>query len=102
MSNIIQNQIEQAIQTNFKITFFELINESHMHAEPNPESHFKLTLVSEDFNDLNKVKRQQAVYRALVEQMPMFHALALHTYTKTEWEALLTSPDSPRCTGGHG
>ena len=101
MSNTIQLQIEHEIQDNFTVLFIELLNESHMHAGPNPESHFKLTLVSEDFNDLNKVKRQQAVYRVLKELMPQFHALALHTYTPSEWGDLLTSPDSPRCTGGH-
>lgn len=101
MSTTIQVQIEKQIQTNFKIDFFEILNESHMHSGPAPESHFKLTLVSEDFETLNKVKRQQAVYRALAEQMPQFHALALHTYTPTEWQALVTSPASPRCTGGH-
>jgi len=101
MSDTIQSQIEQAIQANFNIHFFELLNESHMHSGPAPESHFKLTLVSDSFNDLNKVKRQQAVYRVLAEQMPQFHALALHTYTPQEWQTLVTAPASPRCTGGH-
>lgn len=101
MSTIIQTQIEQAIQAHFKIDFFELLNESHMHAGPAPESHFKLTLVSEDFEALSKVKRQQAVYRVLAELMPKFHALALHTYTLAEWQVMVASPTSPRCTGGH-
>ncbi|MBN2866823.1 MAG: BolA family transcriptional regulator [Thiotrichales bacterium] len=101
MSTTIQAQIEQAIQANFSLHFFELLNESHMHSGPAPESHFKLTLVSEDFKDLSKVKRQQAVYRVLAEQMPQFHALALHTYTPEEWHALVSAPASPRCTGGH-
>lgn len=101
MSTTIQSQIEQAIQENFKITFFELVNESHMHSGPAPESHFKLTLVAEEFNDLNRVKRQQAVYRALKTLMPQFHALALHTYTEQEWSAREAAPQSPRCTGGH-
>lgn len=97
----IQSQIEQAIQENFKIFFFNLQNESHMHAGPDTESHFKLTLVSEEFDGISKVKRQQAVYRALKEIMPQFHALALHTYTPQEWGELQQAPASPRCTGGH-
>lgn len=72
-----------------------------MHSGPAPESHFKMTLVSEDFNGVNKVKRQQAVYRALAEFMPQFHALALHTYSPEEWAELVKAPASPKCTGGH-
>jgi BolA protein len=98
---MLQPQIEQAINESFQITFFELLNESHMHSGPAPESHFKMTLVSEDFVDVGKVKRQQAVYRVLSELMPQFHALALHTYSPEEWALLVAAPTSPKCTGGH-
>lgn len=98
----IQPQIEQAINDNFSIAFMQLDNESHMHAGPASESHFKLTLVSEDFGSMNRVKRQQAVYRALNELMPQFHALALHTYTPSEWQEKGGEiPASPKCGGGH-
>ncbi len=97
---IIQTQIEQAIQESFDAEFMELINESHMHAGPATESHFKLTLVTPFFNDLNKVKRQQAVYKVLKELMPQFHALALHTYTPEEWQSMEgVAPASPKCSG---
>lgn len=99
---MIQPQIEQAINKAFDVQFMELLNESHMHSGPAPESHFKLTLVSSSFDGLSKVKRQQAVYRVLADLMPQFHALALHTYTPQEWLDLeQTIPASPKCTGGH-
>lgn len=99
---LLQPQIEQAIRDHFKIGFMELLNESHRHAGPDTESHFKLTLVSDDFVGQSKVKRQQAVYKALSALMPQFHALALHTYTSEEWLALgAQSPASPKCGGGH-
>lgn len=99
---MIQPQIEQAIHNAFDVQFMELLNESHMHAGPAAESHFKLTVVSQSFDGLNKVKRQQAIYKALSELMPQFHALALHTFTPTEWlEKEQTIPASPKCTGGH-
>ncbi|WP_029407044.1 BolA family transcriptional regulator [Thiomicrorhabdus sp. Milos-T2] len=99
---MIQPQIEQAINNEFDVQFMELLNESHMHSGPAPESHFKLTIVSSTFEGLNKVKRQQAVYKALVALMPQFHALALHTYTPSEWLEIEQSiPASPKCTGGH-
>lgn len=96
---MLQPQIEQAINENFKITFFELMNESHMHSGPAPESHFKMTLVSDDFNGVSKVKRHQSVYRVLSELMPQFHALALHTYSPEEWAERVTVPASPKCAG---
>lgn len=98
----IQTAIEAAIQQDFEIEFMELVNESHMHAGSATESHFKLTLVSPNFNDLTKVKRQQAVYKSLASLMPEFHALALHTYTPQEWqERQQQVPSSPQCSGGH-
>jgi len=98
---MIQPKIEEAINAQFDVQFMELLNESHMHSGPAPESHFKLTLVSNSFDGLSKVKRQQAVYKALADLMPLFHALALHTYTPAEWVAIEQSPASPKCTGGH-
>ncbi|BBP45362.1 BolA family transcriptional regulator [Thiosulfatimonas sediminis] len=98
----LQKQIEQAINENFSVAFMQLDNESHMHAGPASDSHFKLTLVTSDFDMLSRVKRQQAVYRALVDLMPQFHALALHTYTPQEWqEKSGVIPASPKCGGGH-
>lgn len=99
---MIQPQIEQLITDNFDITFMELLNESHMHAGPAPESHFKLTLVSADFEGLARVKRQQAIYKLLSDLMPQFHALALHTFTPEEWQQKGQQiPASPKCGGGH-
>lgn len=98
----IQSQIEQAIDSGFNIDFMQLENESHMHSGPATESHFKLTLVSQDFNGFSKVKRQQAVYKVLTSIMPQFHALALHTYTPEEWvENNQSVPSSPKCASGH-
>lgn len=96
----LQQQIENKITGAFEVTFMQMENESHMHSGPAEESHFKLTLVSPAFEGMNKVKRHQAVYKALTEEMPLFHALALHTYSPSEWEQNPTVVDSPLCQGG--
>ncbi|MCV6613941.1 MAG: BolA family transcriptional regulator [Cellvibrionaceae bacterium] len=79
----------------------ELSNESHMHnVPPGSESHFKLVLVSPEFNGLRQVARHQKVYAALAEEMAgSVHALALHTFSPEEWQAQAT-PESPNCMGG--
>ncbi|MBD3612389.1 MAG: BolA family transcriptional regulator [Hydrogenovibrio crunogenus] len=96
----LQQQIENKITGAFDVIFMQMENESHMHSGPAEESHFKLTLVSPAFEGMNKVKRHQAVYKALTEEMPLFHALALHTYSPSEWEQNPTVVDSPLCQGG--
>lgn len=78
----------------------ELTNESHMHnVPPGSESHFKLVIVSEQFEGLNAVKRHQTVYGSLGDLMQQIHALALHTYSPAEWETTGIAPNSPNCLG---
>lgn len=95
-----QAALEQALQR-LAPTHLELLNESHMHnVPPGSESHFKLVIVSDEFQGLNAVKRHQAVYRTLGDLMQQIHALALHTYSPSEWQASGLAPSSPDCMGG--
>ena len=55
--------IEQKVSSAFQPAHLEVLNESHMHAGPRIDSHFKLVAVSAAFEGLNKVKRHQLVYR---------------------------------------
>ncbi len=74
-----------------------------MHNVPEgAESHFKIILVSSEFTDVSRVKRQQRVYKALQSVFQQgLHALAQKTYSPEEWaevpESRLISPD---CKGG--
>lgn len=77
----------------------EVADESHMHAR-GTQTHYKAVIVSERFEGLPLIRRHQAVYAALGELMGRFHALALHTYTPAEWQALGEAPVSPACRGG--
>ncbi|WP_428243710.1 BolA family protein [Gynuella sp.] len=97
----IQQQMRTMLEAEFFPDTLELINESHMHSVPDgSESHFKLVLVSDLFHGLSKVKRHQLVYQVLADMLAgPVHALAMHLYTKEEWEVAAT-PDSPQCMGG--
>ena len=78
----------------------ELINESHMHAGPATESHFKLIMVSGQFAGLPAVRRHQLVYRILQEELAgPVHALALHLFSPEEWQTPTAVPGSPQCAG---
>ncbi len=96
---MIDTTITEKIQKNFPIDHFELVNESHRHAGPAQDSHFKIILSSEAFEGLSRVKRHQTVYRLLAEEMAgPVHALALHLYSPEEWQKLTDgAPDSPDC-----
>ncbi|TDO96766.1 BolA family protein [Marinomonas balearica] len=99
---IVEQEIRGVLGSAFKASYLELFNESHTHNVPEgSESHFKLTLVSDDFSKKRLVQRHQMVYTALSEQMKKIHALALHLYTPDEWEARgNAAPLSPNCHGG--
>ena len=96
----IEEQIKQKLEERFKPAYLDLINESHMHAGPAMDSHFKLVLVSDEFNDLSAVKRHQAVYKTLNQELAgSVHALAMHLFTGQEWEVEKNVPGSPACAG---
>jgi BolA protein len=99
----IQHTIEQKLEQAFKSDYFAVENESHKHSvPPNSETHFKVTLVSADFEGKGKVKRHQSLYALLAEELSGgVHALALHLYSPAEWvESGGAAPASPNCLGG--
>ncbi len=100
---IVQQEIEQRLGNLLSPEFLEVANESHMHSvPPNSETHFRVVVVSGQFEGKRKVARHQQVYAALQEQLDgPVHALALHTYTPAEWqERQQSAPASPDCLGG--
>ena len=99
----VQQDIELQLAQDFVPEFLDVANESHQHSVPaNSETHFKVVLVSQRFDGLRKVARHQQVYAALASQLAgPVHALALHTYTASEWQARQeAAPGSPDCLGG--
>ncbi|NQZ33175.1 MAG: BolA/IbaG family iron-sulfur metabolism protein [Oceanospirillaceae bacterium] len=51
---------------------------------------FEVTVISDVFNGLLPVKRQQLVYKCVNEQISdgTIHALTIKTYTQTQWQKL--------------
>ncbi|EIJ34000.1 BolA family protein [Thiothrix nivea] len=98
-----QTQIEQKIQQAMQPDFLEVINESHMHnVPPGSESHFKVTVVSGQFNGKMLIARHRQINGILAEELNgKIHALALHTMTPEEYfEKAGKVADSPLCMGG--
>lgn len=98
---IIQSKIESKIK-NLNPEFVELVNESHNHSVPkNSETHFKLLLVSEEFQGLSRVQRQRKVYDLLAEELKNgVHALTMRLLTPEEYSKEQPAFISPKCHGG--
>lgn len=96
-----QATIEQKLEEAFMPSYLLVENESHMHGGSALESHFKVTIVTEQFAGQRLLQRHRAVNQLLQDELKNhIHALAMHTYTPVEWERIEESPSSPDCRGG--
>ncbi|MCB1691459.1 MAG: BolA/IbaG family iron-sulfur metabolism protein [Pseudomonadales bacterium] len=98
-----QSRIEEKLSEAFDLVHLDVVNESGNHnVPPGSETHFKVVLVSEDFEGKRLVARHRLVNQALAQELSGgVHALAIHTYTEAEWrERHGDAPMSPPCLGG--
>lgn len=99
----VSEQITAKITAALDPAYLEVNNESHMHnVPPGSESHFKLVIVSAEFEGKTLIKRHQAVNGILEKELREdIHALSMETFTAADWEkrggAVLSSP---QCLGG--
>ena len=99
----VQAVIEEKLGTAISLEHLEVVNESGNHnVPPGSETHFKVVLVSPEFEGERLVARHRTVNRVLKEELAGgVHALAIHTYTASEWQSKHgNAPMSPPCLGG--
>ena len=98
------SQISKIIENKLSVLEHQLLlieNESHMHSGPATDSHFKVTMVSDEFDSMRLVARHQKIYALLADELAgPVHALALHLFSVGEWKDEVQVPDSPLCQGG--
>lgn len=93
----LEQQLIQRLQ-DLSPTHLEVVNESSGHGGyfPGKESHFKVILVSDQFEGLRLVQRHQKIYAAAGDLLApsRIHALAIHAFVPSEWQGQATpSPD---------
>ncbi|WNO07518.1 BolA family protein [Teredinibacter sp. KSP-S5-2] len=95
-----KQRITDLLTSEFKSSHLEVLDESHGHSVPKgAESHFKVVMVCESFQNMSKVKRHQTLYKLMDSEFAAgLHALSLHLYTAEEWQG--QAPASPPCAGG--
>jgi BolA protein len=96
----VEKNIENTLSSSFNVSHLEVINESHMHSGPNTESHFKVILVSDQFEDVKLVQRHRKINELLKYELENgVHALSLHLFTQSEWKDKEEYvKDSPLCS----
>ena len=84
---LIESALLKKVKENFNVFHVALENESHMHSGGLPETHFKLLLVSDDFQGASRIERQQKI-NALVEdeRKQGLHALTMRLMTVQEYK----------------
>lgn len=102
MSTAVQKRLEAKLAT-FNPTHLEVINESSNHNVPvGSETHFKVVMISDQFEGLRLIQRHRMINEILHEELAgPIHALSLHLYTDEDWERRFGSArPSPPCRGG--
>ncbi len=99
----IHASIEQKLLQAFAPVHLDVVNESHMHSSGlGAESHFKVVIVTPAFDGMRLLARHRAGDAVVAEELAIkIHALALHTYTPSEWYEYYAEkpPASPKCLG---
>ena len=80
---------EADLNSAFQVLSLNIEDESHLHAghagAASGGGHFKLTIVTPEFEGMTKVARHRAVYKALNRHFPAaIHALTILAFTPSE------------------
>ncbi len=80
------------LRDRLQAVYVEVEDESHRHAghagAKGGGGHFDVTVVTQEFEGKPLVTRHRMVYGLFQEELKQaIHALALHTWTPSEWEA---------------
>ena len=86
----VENNMRAKLEKAFAIEALEIVNESHRHqghAEKpqGDETHFKVRMITPDFEGLSRMERHRKVFAVLEEEMiHPIHALSLELKTPQE------------------
>ena len=94
----IENKIINTLNECMNISSLKILNESFMHNVPkDAESHFKIVIVSNDFNNLSHMQRHKLVYKHLDTIMNDIHALSIQSFNEEEFKLNPIILYSPEC-----
>ena len=86
-----KQQIEAHLTNHFNPTHLVVVDDSHLHAHHRgthhtENTHFSVTIVSEQFNDVSRINRHRAIMNALKNEFSnTLHALKITAKAPCEW-----------------
>ena len=83
LSMSVKNNIEEKLREEFAPSCLDVIDESCLHSghsgsRAEGESHFRIKISADSLSDLPRVKRHQAIYKALSHEMDKSNPMAIH------------------------
>lgn len=98
-----KNRIEAVLNHKLSPDYLTIADESANHHVPEgAQTHFKVIVVSHQFDGLSQIARHRLLNRLLHQEFELgLHALSMHLFTSDEWEKRNNSVlQSPICKGG--
>ncbi|KAI9584582.1 bolA-like protein DDB_G0274169 [Glossina fuscipes] len=105
MKGPVQEAIYCVLKERFEPVHLEVVNESYMHNVPKgAETHFKVFVVSNKFEELSLLKRHRLINEAIKEKLSgnFIHALSIEAKAPQQWNVNDVLDPSPTCLGGFG
>uniref|UniRef100_M4BAW4 BolA-like protein n=2 Tax=Peronosporaceae TaxID=4777 RepID=M4BAW4_HYAAE len=98
----VARRIREKLLTAFAPQHLDVVNESSMHNVPKgSETHFKVVVVTDQFNGKPLLQRHRMVNAVLQQELDEgVHALSILSKTPQQWEANAVVKASPSCRGG--
>ena len=105
MRTLIHDQVKTKLTTQLNPIYLEIVNESHKHNVPiNSETHFKVFIVSNQFENKSLIERHRIVNRILVDELKHpIHALSIKAITEAQYNDQNNTAkiqSTPNCLGG--
>ncbi len=97
----ISRSIEHKLRAALTPSYLQIDNESHLHHQSlSAESHFKIQIVADSFQNKSRLERHRQVQSILKEEILLIKAYSLVTLSPDEW---VTEKEkkfrSPTCAG---
>ncbi|CAH8575109.1 unnamed protein product [Dicrocoelium dendriticum] len=98
LSSGVENSVVSALNERFKPIYLKIVNESKKHSgSTGAQTHFRLTIVSKEFDGLSSLKRHRLIFETLKNAFSSgLHALSINAKSPNE---PLSDPPTPPCPG---